>query len=62
MARAMFLHARLVVGQSGSRIGSNLNRTEPNAEFRFKVQSLPEPNVRFRFGVQAARVAFERRT
>jgi hypothetical protein len=50
------------MGRSGSGIGSNLNRTELNAEFRFKVQHLLEPNAAFRFGVQAVRVAFERRT
>ena len=47
------------MGWSGSRIGSNLKQTEPNTEFRFRVQSLPELNIRFRFSVQAVRVTFE---
>ncbi|KAJ7441997.1 hypothetical protein FB451DRAFT_1190745 [Mycena latifolia] len=39
----------LVLGKSGSKIGSNLNRTGPDAGLRFKVQALPvsEPNTRF---------------
>ncbi|KAK7023281.1 hypothetical protein R3P38DRAFT_3357076 [Favolaschia claudopus] len=36
----------------GPEIGSNLNRTGPNAAFRFRVQNFPEPNAKlgFRFG------------
>jgi hypothetical protein len=51
-----------MLGRSGSGIGSNLNRTKLNAEFRFKVQHSLEPNTAFRFGVRVLRVAFERRT
>jgi hypothetical protein len=51
-----------VVGESGSGIGSNLNRTELSAEFRLKVQSIAELNLRVRFDVRAERPAFECRT
>jgi hypothetical protein len=52
----------LVLGRSGSGIGSKLKRTELNAEFRFKVQHLLEPNAVFEFGVRAVKVTFECRT
>ncbi|KAJ7038626.1 hypothetical protein C8F04DRAFT_1179640 [Mycena alexandri] len=51
--------ANIVPARSGSEIGSNLNRTELNARFRFSVRRLPEPNTTFRFGVQALSVVFE---
>ncbi|KAJ6471116.1 hypothetical protein C8R47DRAFT_1077458 [Mycena vitilis] len=38
-----------VVARSGSEIGSNLNRTELNARFRFKVRGSVEPNAGFSF-------------
>ncbi|KAJ6509078.1 hypothetical protein DFH09DRAFT_1100908 [Mycena vulgaris] len=49
----------LVLARSGSGIGSNLNWTEPNAAFRFRVHRMAEPNARFTFGVRALRPAFE---
>ncbi|KAJ7755251.1 hypothetical protein B0H16DRAFT_1458793 [Mycena metata] len=45
--------ADLVLARSGSKKGSNLNRTELNAAFRFKVRPVLEPNATFRFGVRA---------
>ncbi|KAJ7218355.1 hypothetical protein GGX14DRAFT_390126 [Mycena pura] len=55
--------ARPLLGKSGSEIGSNLNRTEPNARFRFKVHKLPEPEPEARFSVQLEAISpnvFER--
>jgi hypothetical protein len=49
----------IVVARFGSEIGSNLNRTEPNARFRFKVQQNAEPEREVQFGVQAILNAFE---
>ncbi|KAJ6537529.1 hypothetical protein DFH09DRAFT_1283526 [Mycena vulgaris] len=43
---------RVVVARFGSEIGSNRNRTELNAVFRFKVRQIAEPNAGFRFGVR----------
>ncbi|KAJ7457490.1 hypothetical protein FB451DRAFT_1183392 [Mycena latifolia] len=42
----------LVLGESGSKIGSNLNRNGPNVRFRFKVQALPVPESNTRFSVR----------
>ena len=46
---------KLVLSKFGSKNGSNLNRTELNAAFRFKVRHWAEPNARFRFGVHGER-------
>ena len=52
----------VVVGGSGSNIGPNLNRTEPDAAFRFTVLAFAEPERQVRFSVRAERQRFERRT
>ncbi|KAJ7458111.1 hypothetical protein FB451DRAFT_1508466 [Mycena latifolia] len=48
-------HTLLVLGESGSKIGLNLNRTGPNTRFRFKIQALPVPKPNARSSVRAAR-------
>ncbi|KAJ7264249.1 hypothetical protein C8J57DRAFT_1230726 [Mycena rebaudengoi] len=50
----------VVVARFGSEIGSNLNRTEPNARFRFKVQQIPEPERQVRFEVHRLPISAER--
>jgi hypothetical protein len=49
-----------VLGGFGSEIGSNLNRTEPDAAFRFEVQRFAEPELKVRFDARNASVAFDR--
>ena len=53
---------QVVLARSGSKIGPNLNRTEPDARFRFKVQQIAEPELEVRFSVREGVGAFERRT
>jgi hypothetical protein len=53
------LSSRLVVARSGSKIGSNLNWTELNAAFKFKVRNFVGPEHQVRFGIQAYLVGFE---
>ncbi|KAJ7222318.1 hypothetical protein GGX14DRAFT_388134 [Mycena pura] len=43
----------LVLRKFGSKIGPNLNRTEPNAAFGVQVQEVVEPNVAFGFSVRS---------
>jgi hypothetical protein len=50
----------IVLGGFGSEIGSNLNRTEPDAAFRFEVQRFAEPELKVRFDARDASVAFDR--
>ena len=45
----------LVMGKFGSDFGSNLNRTELNAKFRFKVQWLSEPERIVQFSARGER-------
>ncbi|KAJ7156745.1 hypothetical protein C8R46DRAFT_1040616 [Mycena filopes] len=49
----------VVLARFGSEIGSNLDRTELNARFRFSVRAVAEPNAAFRFGVRTVERAFE---